>query len=69
MAAFLKFSSPAYGAMSAGKMIARLNAIAGRESRQEEARPVLVCRWRQDANGRLSSHWEIEGPDVPVPPH
>jgi hypothetical protein len=69
MAAFLKFFASAHGAVTTAKVIARLNAIEATLSRPAHERPVLVCRWQQDANGGLSSHWEIEAPDVPVPPH
>jgi hypothetical protein len=36
---------------------------------QAGARPKLVCRWLQDANGCLTSHWEIEATtSIPIPP-
>jgi hypothetical protein len=69
MAAFLKIR-PAHGAMTAAVMIARLDrADAAIPRRQAQPRPTLVCRWQQDADGRLSCRWDIEPPDVPVPPH
>jgi hypothetical protein len=29
---------------------------------QPAIRPVLLCRWLQDANGRLSCYWEVALP-------
>jgi hypothetical protein len=69
MAAFLDFR-PAGGAVGAANTIASLkHAIAATLSQHSAARPVLVCHWLQDADGRLSCHWEIEPPaSIPIPP-
>jgi hypothetical protein len=37
-------------------------------SQQQAARPVLLCHWLQDADGRLYCHWEIE-PAASIPIH
>lgn len=69
MAALLKIR-PAHGAQTAAETIARLNdAVAATLRRQASGRPTLVCHWTQDADGRLSCHWEIEAPDIAIPPH
>jgi hypothetical protein len=68
MAALLKFA-PAHGILTAAETIARLStAVQASLSRQADARPTLVCRWLQDADGRLSCHWEFEVPAaIPSP--
>ena len=69
MAAFLKIR-PGHGALMTAEVIARLNrADAANLCRRANGRPTLVCHWEQDADGRLSCHWDIEPPNVPVPPH
>jgi hypothetical protein len=69
MAAFLDLR-PAGGAVGAASIVAALKRdIAATLSRQQAARPVLLRRWLQDADGRLSCHWEIESPtSIPIPP-
>jgi hypothetical protein len=68
MAALLK-NRPAHGAMAAAQIIARLNhVVAASLIHQANGRPTLVCHWTQDADGRLSCHWDIEPPDIPIPP-
>jgi hypothetical protein len=42
--------------------------IAATLSQQQLARPVLLCHWLQDADGRLSCHWEI-APAARIPIH
>ena len=69
MAAFLK-NAPPRGASTAAESIVRLNhTVAATLSRQASARPTLVCHWLQDAGGRLSCYWDVELPDIPIPPH
>ncbi len=69
MAALLKIA-PVHGASAAAETIGRLNrALEASLCRQAQARPTLACRWQQDAHGRLSCYWEIDLPDIPVPPH
>jgi hypothetical protein len=69
MVAFLKIR-PWHGALTAAETIARLNdTVAVTLRRQAQRRLRLVCHWQQDANGRLSCRWDIEPPNVPVPPH
>ena len=69
MAAFLNIA-PRHGASTAAETIARLNrAVEATLSRQAHGRPTLVCHWLQDADGRLSCHWDVELPDIPIPPH
>ena len=69
MAALLHFAPPR-GATTAARTIARLNdAIDATLRRQAQARPKLICCWTQDADGRLSCHWDIEPSDIPIPPH
>jgi hypothetical protein len=69
MAAFLDLR-PASGAVGAANIVAALKRdIAATLSRQQVARPVLLCHWLQDPDGRLSCHWEIEPPaSIPTPP-
>jgi len=69
MAAFLDLR-PARGAVGAADIIAALkHDIAATLSRQQAARPVLLCRWLQHPDGRLSCHWEIEpAASIPIPP-
>jgi hypothetical protein len=68
MAALLKFR-PSHGAVTAAETITRLNdAVEATLRRQAIGRPKLVCHWTQDPDGRLSCHWEIEPPDIPVLP-
>jgi hypothetical protein len=69
MAALLKFS-PAQGASTTAEAIAQLkDVVRATLHPQMRGRPVLVCRWLEDADGRLSCHWEIEVPNVSIPPH
>jgi hypothetical protein len=77
MAALLKFA-PIHGALTTAETIARLEAgVRVALHRQPARHPTLVCRWIQDASGRLSCHWECswEHPrepsvlaDIPIPP-
>jgi hypothetical protein len=68
MAAFLE-TTPLFGATTGADAMARLHrAVQTTLDRQAGARPTLVCHWLQDADGRLSCHWEIAAPDIPVPP-
>jgi len=69
MAAFLDLR-PTGGAVGAATIIAALkHAIEATLSRQQATRPVLLCHWLQDPDGRLSCHWEIEPPtSIPIPP-
>jgi hypothetical protein len=69
MAAFLDLR-PAREAVGAADIIAALkHDIAATLSRQQAARPVLLCCWLQDPDGRLSCHWEIEpAASIPIPP-
>ncbi|MBV9251307.1 MAG: hypothetical protein JO227_18900 [Acetobacteraceae bacterium] len=69
MAAFLKFT-PGQGAFTTADLISRLcDAEMASLSIQARARPTLVCRWQQEADGRLFCHWEADVPDIPIPPH
>jgi hypothetical protein len=69
MAAFLRIR-PGHGALTTAEVTARLNrADEATLRRRANGRPTLVCHWQQDADGRLFCHWDIEPPDVPVPPH
>ena len=69
MAALLKIR-PAHGALTAANAIARLNNdVVATLHQRAQVRPTLVCHWQQGADGHLSCHWEIEHPDVPIPPH
>ena len=69
MAALLQFA-PVYGVLTTAETIARLNHVVHLTMhRQASARPTLVCQWTQDADGRLSCHWDIVPADIPVPPH
>jgi len=69
MAAFLK-TRPVHGALTAAEMLARLNrADEATLCRQARGRLTLVCHWHQDANGRLFCRWDIESPEISVPPH
>ena len=69
MAAFLDLC-PAGGVVGAATIIAALKRhIALTLSQQQATRPVLLCHWLQDPDGRLSCHWEIEPPtSIPIPP-
>jgi hypothetical protein len=69
MAALLQIA-PVRGATTAADTIALLlRDVQSAVLRQQAAgRPTLTCLWTQDADGRLSCHWEIELPDIPVPP-
>jgi hypothetical protein len=69
MAAFLDIA-PSCGAPIAADTVVRLNrSIRIALARRQEARPTLVCRWLQDADGRLSCYWEVDLPiDIPIPP-
>jgi hypothetical protein len=69
MAAFLDIAPP-YGAANAADTIERLDrTIRITLALRQEARPTLVCRWLQDADGRLSCYWEVDLPiDIPIPP-
>ncbi len=68
MAALLKFA-PRHGVSTTTETIVRLNrAVEATLSRQAHGRPTLVCHWTQDADGRLSCHWDSEPPDIPIPP-
>lgn len=68
MAAFLQFA-PVRGATNAADTIARLHrTVQATLDQQTRTRPPLVCHWLQDVDGRLSCHWEIELPDIPVAP-
>jgi hypothetical protein len=69
MAALLHIAPP-HGASTAADTIARLSQIVTATLHQQRAaRPMLVCRWLQDPDGRLACHWELLPPDVPIPPH
>jgi hypothetical protein len=68
MAALLKFR-PWHGATTAAETIARLDrAVRATVDRSAIGRPTLVCRWTQGPDGRLTCHWEIEPPDIPISP-
>lgn len=77
MAALLKFA-PIHGALTTAEAIVRLEAGVRAAQRQQPARrPTLVCRWIQDAGGRLSCRWECSWEhsressvlaDIPIPP-
>jgi len=69
MAALLHLR-PDGGAVGAANIVAALkHDIAATLSRQQAARPVLLCRWLQDPDGCLSCHWEIEpAASIPTPP-
>jgi hypothetical protein len=65
MAALLHFPL-ARGAVGAANTITTLKRdVAASLDRLQAARPVLVCHWLQDADGRLSCYWEIELPAHP----
>ncbi|HTW70120.1 MAG TPA: hypothetical protein VME47_09560 [Acetobacteraceae bacterium] len=67
MAALLQFAPPRRDVTTAA--VARLqNVVRATLDRQARTRPALACRWLNDANGRLSCHWEVEFP-APVPPY
>jgi hypothetical protein len=69
MAALLKFTTT-HGRSTATETIRRLNCgIEATLRRQAHERPTLVCRWQQGADGHLSCYWDIEVPDIPIPPH
>lgn len=68
MAAFLHLAPPR-GAVTAADTVARLrHNVQATLNQRAGARPTLVCHWTQDADGRLSCHWDIEPPDIPIPP-
>ena len=64
MAALLDIA-PVRGVLSADRTIVQLKREVAATLRR---RPVLVCHWHQDADGRLSCQWDPELPDIPVPP-
>jgi hypothetical protein len=78
MAAFLSFA-PTHGVFAAGTL-PRLNwtveealrsqAQAGSTLviRRAHEGPRLVCRWQQNAVGRLTCHWDIEVPGAGIRP-
>ena len=68
MAAFLKIRPG--GALTTAEVTARLNrADEATLCRRANGRPTLVCHWQQDADGRLFCRWDIESPEISVPPH
>ncbi len=68
MAALLHLR-PASAVGAANAVAALKRDIAATLSQQQAARPVLLCRWLQDADGHLSCHWEIEPRTcIPIPP-
>ena len=69
MAALLQ-TAPIQGATISADPITRLRRRVQAAVRRQQAigRPTLICHWVQDADGRLSCQWEIEFPDIPVPP-
>jgi hypothetical protein len=77
MAAILTFA-PTRGVLTARTAWRMNRSNEGALGREAQARPrlvldranrgpVLVCRWRRSADGRLSCHWDIEVPDAPNP--
>jgi hypothetical protein len=69
MAALLNTAS-ARGAKTADNTIAQLKrAVSATVRQQAQQRPMLACHWLQAANGRLYCQWDLEVPDIPIPPH
>jgi hypothetical protein len=69
MAAFLHLAPPRGAVTAADDTVARLRRdVQATLNQQANTRPTLACHWTQDADGRLSCHWEIEAPDIPIPP-
>ena len=63
-------TAPARGAPTADATIVQLkHEVAETVRPQAQWRPVLACRWQQDADGRLFCEWDLELPNIPVPPH
>ena len=76
MAAVLKLA-PFHGALTTGTTWPTNGSIEGALRREAQARPArlldracgrptLACRGRQGADGRLTCHWDIEVPGVPM---
>lgn len=61
MAAFLKFDLTPRVADTVAQLRGDVQAAV---RQQANARPVLVCQWQQDADGRLSCYWEFASPDA-----
>jgi hypothetical protein len=78
MVALLKFA-PTHGVFAPGT-IPRLNwKVEEALRRQAQTRSTLVlrrahegstlvCQWQQNADGRLTCHWDIEVPGGRIPP-
>lgn len=65
MAALPQFAWPCR-AVTTGAVARLRDLVTATLDQQTRTRPRLACHWLQDANGRLSSHWEVE-PPAPFP--
>jgi hypothetical protein len=63
-------TTPVRGAPTAHNTLVELSReVVATVFRQAQRRPMLACRWQQDADGRLFCQWDLELPGIPVPPH
>ncbi len=68
MVAFLQLA-PTRDTRPTTAIVGKLDrAVQASLSQPKGVRPTLVCRWLQDADGRLSCYWDIDLPDLPIPP-
>ena len=63
------FLIPARGESAAADIVGRLTrAIQTDLDGRAGTRPVLVCHWQTDRDGRLSCHWDVNISQLQVPP-